>query len=800
MSCPDLMVAIYRDLDRIFRRQDKLLSQVQTSSDRFMSLNQLLDSITAEPTGGQPPRTLYDLIFASSSSIESDDIAAPEVDLPKYKYSPLSSTRHTRCLILEPATDRSAELCCSLIEIWLDDPDIIKEDGQLGFLALSYVWGAKTGTRPIKCDGMSLLVTPNCELALRYLRHPDAWRVLWVDALVIDQENIAERSQQVALMPDIYRRAGMVCIWLGEGTETSRTFFRLSKDAADNPGKLKLPASIAKVIFNGSEDQELPLSQLSDTPGLAGMVRLLQLHESWRVATGSDMNELRSRDVKSILEAEWYSRVWTQQEYALAKTVVVKFGDESMGWTPFVQMVDSLLQNFHRPVMTGSISATYRRWQARQLAIIVFRNVETMLKYRGFITAAQQATLLATCVFISRLESCSDLRDKVYGHYGALSPAIPQLPAIDYTKSVEAVYEEFTRSTITATKRFWPATMYYWRVELGSPYPSWVPDMNCTSDVNTNYMIHEREVAKAWRQPEVDGGDDEDDEDGNDDEDEEEAESGAREGEEGEDDEDEADEVGEDSEDEVEDENRKKKGEEGRQGRDEEEAQRATQDVIIDSSVEQRRGTIAIRGVRYAAVVAKDMAWSVKFSSCGQILIRLISWMGVCLDLFASGPTPAPPTTDDDQPLWELREIFAMVRSANQRDTFRSQFSNIIDWYVDCFQEEAQVAQEGPEKLLSTLEKAFEADPYRQAFLRDLLPLEGSILFSTSDNSIGVTTAEVEPGDTIALLTGSNWPVILRPQGDDWRCIGASHIPSIMASEFWPPHKETDDLETFMLV
>jgi len=49
--------------------------------------------------------------------------------------------------------------------------------------------------------------------------------MLWIDAICINQESIAERSQQVPIMGDIYKTAQRVFIWLGKGTKDSNLAF-----------------------------------------------------------------------------------------------------------------------------------------------------------------------------------------------------------------------------------------------------------------------------------------------------------------------------------------------------------------------------------------------------------------------------------------------------------------------------------------------------------------------------------------------------------------------------------------------
>jgi hypothetical protein len=70
----------------------------------------------------------------------------------------------------------------------------------------------------IWCNGNSLLVTANCEAALRELRDPSETTKLWIDSICIDQtpNAVKERNIQVALMGEIYKCAKRVVVWLGE--------------------------------------------------------------------------------------------------------------------------------------------------------------------------------------------------------------------------------------------------------------------------------------------------------------------------------------------------------------------------------------------------------------------------------------------------------------------------------------------------------------------------------------------------------------------------------------------------------
>ncbi|KAF2748669.1 HET-domain-containing protein, partial [Sporormia fimetaria CBS 119925] len=116
-------------------------------------------------------------------------------------YSPLNSdpsVREIRLLHLQPGA-------------WKDPIqgtlDVVSLSKKPKYQALSYVWGDPTNRKPISIDGELFLATQYLFNALQRIRHPWKQLYLWVDAVCINQDDLHERQNQVAIMGEIYNGA-----------------------------------------------------------------------------------------------------------------------------------------------------------------------------------------------------------------------------------------------------------------------------------------------------------------------------------------------------------------------------------------------------------------------------------------------------------------------------------------------------------------------------------------------------------------------------------------------------------------
>jgi hypothetical protein len=132
-------------------------------------------------------------------------------DASSFKYKPLNLEERSIRLLRLLHLGSTLDIECELFQVSL-------HDDWFQYEALSYTWGGADLTEPITVDGKTFYVTKNLYTVLAHLRLESADRIVWIDAVCIDQENAKERGHQVQQMGDIYSRAEQVLFWLGTAT------------------------------------------------------------------------------------------------------------------------------------------------------------------------------------------------------------------------------------------------------------------------------------------------------------------------------------------------------------------------------------------------------------------------------------------------------------------------------------------------------------------------------------------------------------------------------------------------------
>lgn len=148
-----------------------------------------------------------------------------------YPYSSLLPDS-IRLLRLLPSGHKDAPVQCQLFSYCQQEVS----QGDQFYEALSYVWGDENKTLPIFIGNQRFDVTENLHAALSRLRDHSLERVIWVDAICINQRNEEEKEKQIQLMARIYGQAYSVVVWLGEEADDSDVALKAIISAGNDRG------------------------------------------------------------------------------------------------------------------------------------------------------------------------------------------------------------------------------------------------------------------------------------------------------------------------------------------------------------------------------------------------------------------------------------------------------------------------------------------------------------------------------------------------------------------------------------
>lgn len=146
-----------------------------------------------------------------------------ETRIVQGEQKPSSIYRHLRrnqirLFVMEPASNGTTEIRGRLIPADMYHP-------MPRYEALSYAWGSPEKTKSIMCNSKEIRISGNLHAALSRPQKDESKRILWIDAICIDQDDIVEQGLQVRMMQDILFVAYQVLLWVEEETnEVSGVF------------------------------------------------------------------------------------------------------------------------------------------------------------------------------------------------------------------------------------------------------------------------------------------------------------------------------------------------------------------------------------------------------------------------------------------------------------------------------------------------------------------------------------------------------------------------------------------------
>ena len=324
-----------------------------------------------------------------------------------------------RLMILQPGRGNQ-RVCWQLVSTSLSErPE---------YEALSYEWGSPDVSVLGYMDGKPTNIRQNLWDALRHLRSPSAERVLWIDAICIDQNNIEERSHQVRLMGDIYSNASAVIIWLGLESDTSR---------------------IAMTWIRECTPQ---------TRNSLGLPRQTLGRKSASQVIRDQVNRWTS--LEELCTRSYWHRVWIVQEVVLARRLIIQCGSTEANWEGFSNIMTDYDTLFMPKSCFGAASHILESLPAQ------LHRLRRMDRH-----TCNGCTLLHLMEMTGDSQS-SDPRDKVYGLLGLAWDGHDFREIADYSKSLLEMYQSLWHFFVASTSpgSYYPLIDYFQHILKNTPF------------------------------------------------------------------------------------------------------------------------------------------------------------------------------------------------------------------------------------------------------------------------------------------------------------------------------------------
>ncbi|KAJ2901293.1 HET-domain-containing protein [Zalerion maritima] len=258
-------------------------------------------------------------------------------DAPKYEYHAVQKNE-IRLLILSPGAEHE-QIRCSIAHVKFDQdtgcwgqavsgpPGSRRmEEQNWDYDALSWAWGGESGNQDEwiyiledRNQHSFKLRSQHLADALRALRHRFQEKMVWVDAICIDQSSNLEKSHQIPMMDKIYGKAANVRVWLGSGGDAAFKFIR---------------------------EEVLPSLNIETVCQRLGASQKLE-------------------ELSDLMQRPWFSRRWVVQEIALARSAIIHCGSNQMRWKDFAVAVELFVdaeKKTHSPSMAMNQSLLIPNW------------------------------------------------------------------------------------------------------------------------------------------------------------------------------------------------------------------------------------------------------------------------------------------------------------------------------------------------------------------------------------------------------------------------------------------------------
>ncbi|KAK3655984.1 hypothetical protein LTR22_009993 [Elasticomyces elasticus] len=427
-------------------------------------------------------------------------------------YQPLdASKQEIRVLYLLPSYDLDAPICVETKTVSMKDKPYYE--------ALSYAWGNPNDTteiwiRDAQTSGLNALApmtrwsavvsgVPPCSIeipitttlhgALRRLRLQDQTRIVWADAICINQTRIAEKNYQVSMMGDIYRAADNVNIWLGEDSNSQTKRWRdlcireYGHDSQqDDNVRREIPQHWQAICI-----REYRTHRKSTGP---------KGQQSRTLSANTEVEAIAVHALYDLLSRPWFTRLWVIQEISLAKQGHFIVGSSVLPFPTVAMAVNRIERDFSRATPLLRVVREVPRMVAIQhesqelseemlgmkreyFQPIIKMYTDFGLEPPSYAKVALEAVSREVPPHESALmvlnecgnQQCKDEKDRVYALL-SITTLMPHI-RVDYAKTVEDVYIDAAAALLRNDELFSDVLYQACRdSRVANGIPSWVPD------------------------------------------------------------------------------------------------------------------------------------------------------------------------------------------------------------------------------------------------------------------------------------------------------------------------------------
>jgi hypothetical protein len=332
-------------------------------------------------------------------------------------------------------------------------------------------------------------VTPNLGAALQQLRYSDRTRILWVDAICINQKDLDELARQVSIMGDVYEFAYQVVIWLGEDTGFAATAVSILQRAAKHA-----------------------VREIEENPEITDLQNLRRGRRSISESAKKDMpddNSFERNSLDRFANSNWFTRIWVLQEIGRARNAIMLVGSSSIEAFEAVFGISWLK------------SKDFERANCAYLKMIPTLSMSSLHRQVGNRPELDQTSDLASQIALMSALSRKDAidpRDRVFALLGlqttasAVHLASNYLLRPNYRKSVVEVYKDAVRYLVTLAPPSIQALDSGVRPGMSGPrldvllfsgcrlgkggFPYWVPRWDSSRVAKYSFWL--RPLAQTW--------------------------------------------------------------------------------------------------------------------------------------------------------------------------------------------------------------------------------------------------------------------------------------------------------------